>query len=179
MPVRDILCAPSLPDRPSSVAAGVRCTLANSAYNARELAFQYTDSGARIVFTSEEGVPVVRQTFQELGLSKSEADQRIIVLTQSLKWAGGPDLPKGPDSAGLLELADLLGKGALQAEERFDGEDANDTVYLCYSSGTSFLYSLAYQTSLICLPKGTTGKPKGVEVRFHHFLLASFDDLVY
>ncbi|KAJ3574536.1 hypothetical protein NP233_g1706 [Leucocoprinus birnbaumii] len=127
-----------------AVAAGLRCTLANSAYNARELAFQYTDSGAKLIFTSEEGLPVVRQTLQEIGLSKQEADQRIIVLPQSLKWAGGPDAPRRPDAAGLRELADLLGKGSLHAEERFDGEDTNETVYLCYSSGT-------------------TGKPKGVE----------------
>lgn len=117
------------------MAAGIRCTLANSAYNARELAFQYTDSGAKVLVTSEEGLPVVRQTFQELGLNKTEADKRIVVLPQSLKWAGGPDAPRSPDAAGLLELGDLLGKGALGAEERFDGDDANETVYLCYSSG--------------------------------------------
>lgn len=127
-----------------AVAAGLRCTLANSAYNARELAFQYTDSGAKILFTSEEGLPVVRQTFKELGLSKEEADERIVVLPQSLKWAGGPDVPRHPDATGLRELSDLLGKGALPVEERFDGKDTHETVYLCYSSGT-------------------TGKPKGVE----------------
>jgi hypothetical protein len=120
------------------VAAGLRCTLANSAYTAPELAFQYTDSGANILFTNEEGLPIVRQTFQVLGLSKEEADKRIVVLPQSLKWAGGPDAPRHLDAAGLRELGDLLGKGALQVEERFDGEDANETVYLCYSSGAYF-----------------------------------------
>ncbi|KAF9447183.1 AMP binding protein [Macrolepiota fuliginosa MF-IS2] len=127
-----------------AVAAGLRCTLANSGYNARELAFQYIDSGAKLVFTSEEGLPIVRQTFQEFGLSKAEAEKRIIVLPQSLKWAGGPDAPRHSDAAGLVGFEDLLGKGALDAEERFDGADADETVYLCYSSGT-------------------TGKPKGVE----------------
>jgi len=32
----------------------------------------------------------------------------------------------------------LLGKGTLQMEERFDGKDAYETVYLCYSSGMHF-----------------------------------------
>ncbi|XP_006461225.1 acyl-CoA synthetase [Agaricus bisporus var. bisporus H97] len=127
-----------------AVAAGLRCTLANSAYNAKELAFQYIDSGAKIVFTTQDGFPVLRQTFQQIGISEAEADERIVILSPSLKWAGGPDAPRSSDTAHLLELADLLGKGSLLTEERFDGQDANETVYLCYSSGT-------------------TGKPKGVE----------------
>lgn len=42
-------------------------------------------------------------------------------------------------------LSDFIGKGKLEDEEKFDGEKAHETAYLCYSSGT-------------------TGKPKGVEV---------------
>lgn len=121
------------------MAAGLRCTLANSAYNARELSFQYTDSGASIIYTTPEGLPVVRQALQELGLSKTEADKLIVIFPQSLKWAGGPDAPRHPDTTGLLELGDLLNKGALQMEERFDGNDANETAYLCYSSGMLLL----------------------------------------
>lgn len=122
---------------PISVAAGLRCTLANNAYNASELSFQYIDSGAKVVYTTPEGLPVVRQTFQELGLSKAEADKRILILPESLKWAGGPDAPRHPDTIGLFELDDLLDKGALRREERFDGNDANETAYLCYSSGNA------------------------------------------
>ena len=43
-------------------------------------------------------------------------------------------------------MHDLLGKGKLVQEEKFPGEQANETILLCYSSGT-------------------TGKPKGVEAR--------------
>ena len=123
------------PRHTSLVAAGLRCTLANSAYNARELAFQYTDSGARLIFTSEDGYPTVQETLKSLGLSQQEANQRVIVMSDGLEWAGGPGASIKPDLAHLIKLVDLLGLGTLKGEERFDGEQSNETVYLCYSSG--------------------------------------------
>ncbi|KAF9457491.1 AMP binding protein [Collybia nuda] len=127
-----------------SVAAGMRCTLANSAYTPKELAYQYTDSGARLVMASEEGLATVMEMFRELGLGKAEAAGRVIVLGSSLEWAGGPAAPKKTEATGLLRMEDLLKRGALREEEKFEGQLAHETVYLCYSSGT-------------------TGKPKGVE----------------
>jgi len=121
-----------------TVAAGLRCTLANNAYNARELAFQYTDSKAKVIFSSEDGVATVRETLKSLGLSKAEADQRIVVLTNDLQWAGGPSTSRRPEHARLLTVADLLKLGSLKEEEKFDGELANETVYLCYSSGSVY-----------------------------------------
>ncbi|KAJ7099957.1 AMP binding protein [Mycena belliarum] len=126
------------------IAGGLRCTLANSAYNARELAYQYTDSTAKLVLTAEEGIPVVRAMFADLGFSKAEGDRHIVVLGKDLQWAGGPAAAPAPEATGLVTLADLLMRGALDREEMFEGEDAHETVLLCYSSGT-------------------TGKPKGVE----------------
>ncbi|KAJ7350441.1 AMP binding protein [Mycena albidolilacea] len=127
-----------------SVAAGLRCTLANSAYTAHELAFQYADSGAKVIFTTEDGLSVVREMFAESGIAKAEADKRIVVLGADLRWAGGPSAPAGAASEGLVRMEDLLDKGKLDQEEKFEGPDAHETVYICYSSGT-------------------TGKPKGVE----------------
>ncbi|KAJ3496824.1 hypothetical protein NLJ89_g10432 [Agrocybe chaxingu] len=124
----------------SPVAAGLRCTLANSAYNERELAFQYTDSGARLVFASEDGAAVVRATLKSLGLSESEADKRIIVMTNGLDWVGGPAAPIRPEVSKLVKVADLLKFGALREEEKFDGQLANETAYLCYSSGSSHYF---------------------------------------
>lgn len=117
------------------MAAGLRCTLANSGYNARELAYQYTDSGARLVFTSEEGIATVLEMFKELGLARSEIEKRIIVMSNDLQWAGGPKASSASEVAGLLRLEDFLQRGAMKEEEKFEGKQAHETVYLCYSSG--------------------------------------------
>ncbi|KAJ6487698.1 AMP binding protein [Mycena sanguinolenta] len=126
------------------VAAGLRCTLANNAYVGRELAHQYSDSGASVVITSEDGIGTVRTMFLELGIAQDEGDRRTIVLGHDLRWAGGPPAALNPECRGLVTLPDLLARGKLEKEEQFDGGLAHETVYLCYSSGT-------------------TGKPKGVE----------------
>jgi 4-coumarate--CoA ligase len=159
------------------VAAGLRCTLANSAYNARELAFQYTNSGARLIFTSEDGYLTVQETLKSLGLSQQEANQRVIVMTDGLEWAGGPAAASiKPNLAHLIKLVDLLKLGTLKGEERFDGEKSAETVYLCYSSGRQPNHYLQ-ELMLICLA-GTTGKPKGVEVRLFLFVLTGAHQLI-
>ncbi|KAJ7359708.1 AMP binding protein [Mycena albidolilacea] len=127
-----------------SVAAGLRCTLANSAYTGHELAFQYKDSRAKLVLTAEEGISTVRAMFADIGLSNAEADKRILVLGSDLRWAGGPAATSRPEAAGLLSLEELFSRGTLKKEETFEGAAVHETVYLCYSSGT-------------------TGNPKGVE----------------
>ncbi|KAK2463157.1 hypothetical protein APHAL10511_004812 [Amanita phalloides] len=127
-----------------SVAAGLKCTLANSAYNARELAHQYTDSSARLILTSEQGLAIAQETLRTLGFTDDQADRKIVVLGSSLNWAGASDASRSAEAAGLLYMEDLLQLGTLIEEEKFDGRLAHDTALLCYSSGT-------------------TGKPKGVE----------------
>lgn len=128
-----------------SVAASLKATLANSGYTSHELKHQYIDSGARLVITNEDGLGVVWEMFKELGVGKEEAARRVVVLGSDLEWAGGPRTVGQSQSLGLLKMEDLLQKGKLVEEGRFDGDRADETVYLCYSSGT-------------------TGKPKGVEV---------------
>lgn len=138
-----------------AVAAGLRCTLANSAYNARELEHQYKDSGARLVLTTEEGLPIVQETLRGLGFPDDQANKMIIVLGNTLEWAGGPPAPRSTDASGLLYMDDLLKLGILSEEEKFEGNLSHETVFLCYSSGT-------------------TGKPKGVETT-HRNILAVLD----
>jgi 4-coumarate--CoA ligase len=119
-------------------AGGVRSTLANSAYTHAELAFQYTDSRAGVVFSHPDLVPVVLSMFKSIGVTDDEARRRLVVLDI---WGNGEETAR---KFGLLELGDLLGHGALPEEEKFSGSQADETLLLCYSSGT-------------------TGKPKGVE----------------
>ena len=121
------------------LAGGVRSTLANSAYTPAELAFQYKDSRARVVFSHPDLVPVVFAMFKHIGVSEDEARRRVVVLDF------GGNGTRTAREVGVLGLGDLLGHGALPEEEKFIGSQASETLLLCYSSGT-------------------TGKPKGVEV---------------
>ncbi|THH08646.1 hypothetical protein EW145_g2565 [Phellinidium pouzarii] len=117
-------------------AAGIRATLANSAYTPTELAHQYKDSQAKVVFAHKDLVPVAVKMFELLGVDAKEARSRIIIAS----WNENDRSPKG-----FIQMEDLLGKGRLEIEENFDGPLSNETALLCYSSGT-------------------TGKPKGVEL---------------
>lgn len=122
-----------------SIAAGLRATLANSAYTPSELAHQWTDSCAKVVFVHPALIKTVTDMFKLLKVGFKEARSRIIILGFGLD-------NKGP--SGFLQMEKLFGKGQLVQEEKFDGELSNETCLLCYSSGT-------------------TGKPKGVEVRIY------------
>jgi len=120
-----------------SIAVGLRTTLANSSYTPAELGHQWEDSRAKVVFTHPVFVPAVITMLEARGLSKEEVRKRIIVM-------GVRD--RDATAKGFIHMDDLMGKGSLSAAERFDGPLSNETVLLCYSSGT-------------------TGKSKGVEVR--------------
>lgn len=120
-----------------SIAAGIKITLANASYTTAEVGHQWKDSTAKAVFTHLTLVPTVLAMLQANGMSILEAEKRIIIM-------GVGD--KGGSAKGFIHMDDLMGKGALDAAERFDGPLSDETVLTCYSSGT-------------------TGKPKGVEVR--------------
>jgi long-subunit acyl-CoA synthetase (AMP-forming) len=127
-----------------TAAAGLRITLANSAYTADELKYQFEDSRAKLVLASNDGFQRTLDMFKKLGFSDAEARKRIILVGDSVQWATSlTALPHRQD--GVTQFEELLLQGQLEKEERFDGELSNETMYLCYSSGT-------------------TGKPKGVEV---------------
>ena len=118
------------------IAAGIRMTLANSAYTPRELEYQWTDSGAKAVLVHPALLPVVLEMFKLLDMDLTAARRRIVVVDWPFPEAGFDDY---------LRVRDLLGKGRFAQEEKFPGDLANETALLCYSSGT-------------------TGKPKGVMV---------------
>ncbi|OAX43714.1 AMP binding protein [Rhizopogon vinicolor AM-OR11-026] len=139
------------------VAAGFCATLANSAYTPDELKHQYTDAGAHLVFTHPSQFGTVRTMLRSLGCSEQEIRSRIIVA--GAQWITGDKDASVPDIElkGLVNITQLLGRGELEEEVSFDGERSNETVYLCYSSGT-------------------TGKPKGVETT--HYNLTSVLEII-
>lgn len=70
------------------IAAGLRCTFANSAYTANELRHQWSDSGARLVFAHPSLVPTVAEMFRSgLGCSEEEVRRRVVVA--SAGWLTG------------------------------------------------------------------------------------------
>lgn len=130
-----------------SIAAGLRTTLVNATFTPAELGYQWKDSRAKTVFVHPALVPTVLSMLEAGGVRKEEAKKKIVIMGVGDKEA---------TSKGFIHMDDLLGEGTLRAAERFDGPLSNETVYLCYSSGT-------------------TGNPKGVEVspsiRYRNFLL--------
>ncbi|QRV77962.1 AMP binding enzyme [Ceratobasidium sp. AG-Ba] len=123
------------------VAAGLRCTLANSSYTPPELAHQLKDSGAGYVFVHPALVPTLFKAFEVLKVPVNEAKKRVILMNF------GEKPPKGMEQ--FIQFDSLLKGGKLSGEERFDGDQSDETVYLCYSSGT-------------------TGLSKGVETTHHN-----------
>lgn len=136
-------------------AAGFRATLANSGYTANELAYQYTDAGAHLVFTHPTLVHVVQDALKSTGCTETEINSRVVLVTSH--WLTGVPDPRSTGLASLTRLEAFLGRGELLYEVSFDRERSNETSYLCYSSGT-------------------TGKPKGVETT--HYNLTSLIEIL-
>ncbi|KIJ15492.1 hypothetical protein PAXINDRAFT_99370 [Paxillus involutus ATCC 200175] len=138
-----------------ATAAGFRATLANSAYTSTELAHQYTDAGAHLIFVHPTLIGVVRRMLQSCGCCEAEIRSRVVLATSG--WLNGASDPESEELSNFTRLESLLGRGELPSEISFDAERSHETVYLCYSSGT-------------------TGKPKGVETT--HYNLTSLIEML-
>ena len=126
-------------------AAGIKATLANSGYTARELEYQYKDSQSQLVLVHPTMLQVVLDMFRNMNVPEAEVRKRVIVADYGMERA--------PHTARFTNIDDLLGKGQLEEEEKFPGEQSNEVAFLCYSSGT-------------------TGNPKGVMVRLAEYFLS-------
>ncbi|KAJ3772762.1 AMP binding protein [Lentinula raphanica] len=139
------------------LAAGMRCTLANSAYTARELQHQYTDSGATMIITTPENLNTALEMLTKgLGLSQVEAEKRLIVSPKDFGWVTSSVAMSTSETTSArqsVEFQQLLEQGELEIEEQNEGDDAQETALLCYSSGT-------------------TGQPKGVETTHQNLTTA-------
>ncbi|KAK0463733.1 AMP binding protein [Desarmillaria tabescens] len=146
-----------------ALAAGLRCTLANPTYTPHELVLQYTDSDAHLIFTTEEELATTKAMLNELGVPEEESVKRVIMLGKSLRWAGGPDATINSEASELPRWEELLGLGALEKEESFDGPLAEETALLCYSSGTTGKPKVTTHRNIIAvLDIGEANYPKDV-----------------
>ncbi len=154
-------------------------TFAGSALTPRELSWQWSDSKARVVFVSPELVQVVKDMFKLLNVSDEEARRRIWIMDQL--WDENLLPPKGGGYGTENWLGYLFQKGRLDGAEKFDGEDANETAYVCYSSGTTvsqiwsfFLWERDDQSSFLFLfILVTTGETKGSRGENHFVFFPS------
>ncbi|KAF8586519.1 acetyl-CoA synthetase-like protein [Ramaria rubella] len=108
------------------IAAGLRITTVNSAYTPSELQYQLHDSQAHYVFVHPSLLGTAIEALKLMKVDDAGAKKRIVLM-------------------GLIETAlegwrnvdDLLGKGRIEKEELFKGPAAHETIFLCYSSGTT------------------------------------------
>ncbi|EAU83706.1 hypothetical protein CC1G_05610 [Coprinopsis cinerea okayama7 len=113
-----------------AVAAGLAITLASSSLTPRELSWQWLDSRPQLLFVSRSHVAVARAMFQIIGVSEAEAEMRTWVMDDI--WSSTPSRA----TTDCNWLGTLFGDPGA-SEERFDGTGADETVYICYSSGTT------------------------------------------
>jgi len=132
-------------------AAGLRASLASSSCSPNELLNQWKDSKPKCILVSSSLVPVALQMLELAGVRREDAAKGIVVFMDGVSTDPLPALP-------FISFEDVAEKGRLKEEENFPGEQANETILLCYSSGTS-------------------GLPKGVEVRIVRPLTESWIDV--
>ncbi|KIP08647.1 hypothetical protein PHLGIDRAFT_103986 [Phlebiopsis gigantea 11061_1 CR5-6] len=132
------------------IAAGLCISLASAAHTPRDLEYQWTDCRAKAIMVHPSLLHVALMMFERLDISLAEARRRIVLADYACALAR--------QTAGeFICMSDIMCKGSLEQEERFDGDRAEETTLLCYSSGT-------------------TGNPKGVELT-HSSLVGALDSL--
>ena len=117
------------------IAAGLKITLANSAYIPTELAHQLRDSRAGLVFVHPALLPVLLQAFKLLGVT-SEEELRARVVINSFTESDEKIEAETKIERKWTRLQELINHlSALHEERKAVGDAAKQTTLLCYSSG--------------------------------------------
>lgn len=131
-PIQSFVCIDSFH---RAVAAGLRLTLAPSTSTPIELSWQWKDSRARMIVVAPTHYrAALEMLVQVLRIPRHEAQQRIWVMDRLWEYGQGSD---GIVSDGWNRVKGLIGHGRLEEEEKFEHANADETVYICYSSGTT------------------------------------------
>jgi 4-coumarate--CoA ligase len=147
-----------------SVAAGLRISFASCSATPRELVHQYLDSQPRIILVASHLVPVVREMFKLVGRSSTLDEERIWVMDGLADYVIAAAANRVIDVRRRIEGAQdcvkLMQGEALKSGERFDGDDAEETVYMCYSSGTTVRPVTSRSSSYLLLTMTNRANPR-------------------
>jgi 4-coumarate--CoA ligase len=117
----------------AALAGGIRLSLASSALMPPELAYQIKDSEPSHIAVHPTLFPVLLKALEILGVDVQSKDlrRRIILL------APPNEVPAELNSQGWFNLGDVMKANRQLQPERFDNDEADRTVLILYSSGTT------------------------------------------
>ena len=128
----------------------------NPTWSSGELAHAIKVSGASHILAHPSAMSLVLETLQSMGHSLVEIKSRVIVM------APGSETPAEHKSGGWVGLDGLDYTPVASVPERFDGDAAEATALIYFSSG--MLYYIIIFDRSDCGVIGTTGLSKGVEL---------------
>lgn len=113
-------------------AAGMTCVLGNPAWSPAELAHAFAVSDASHVLAHPSVLPLVRDTLRSRGLAERDVLRRVLLAVEGA-------LPQELRTAGWVGLDALDCTPVAGVPERMDGDAADATALIYFSSGTTGL----------------------------------------